>query len=129
MELLESARRGAARTVNSIITSAYWEIGRRIVREEQKGRQRAAYGEQLIDRLSSDLMVRFGRGFSRSNVFQMRQFYLAHAEIVQTSSGQLETPEIVQTPSGQLPQLPIFPLSWSLRSLAHRAERDCPGLL
>jgi predicted nuclease of restriction endonuclease-like (RecB) superfamily len=113
VELLESARRGAARTVNSIITSAYWEIGRRIVREEQKGRQRAAYGEQLIDRLSSDLMVRFGRGFSRSNVFQMRQFYLAHAEIVQTSSGQLETPEIVQTPSGQLPQLPIFPLSWS----------------
>jgi hypothetical protein len=74
VELLEMARRGAARSVNSIITSAYWEVGRRIVQDEQKGDERAEYGERLIDRLSSDLMARFGRGFSRSNVFQMRQF-------------------------------------------------------
>ena len=73
----------------------------------------AGYGVGLIDRLSSDLMARFGRGFSRSNVFQMRQFYLAHLEIVQTASGQLETAGIVQTLSGQLQQLPVFPLSWS----------------
>ena len=44
------ARRGAARTVNSIITSAYWEVGRRIVQEEQKGHHKAGYGERLIDR-------------------------------------------------------------------------------
>jgi predicted nuclease of restriction endonuclease-like (RecB) superfamily len=113
VELLEMARRGAARSVNSIITSAYWEVGRRIVQDEQKGDERAEYGERLIDRLSSDLMARFGRGFSRSNVFQMRQFYLAHVEIVQTASGQSETARIVQTLSGQLQQLPIVPLSWS----------------
>ena len=107
------ARRGAARTVNSIITSAYWEVGRRIVQEEQNGNEKAGYGEGLIDRLSSDLMARFGRGFSRSNVFQMRQFYLAHLEIVQTASGQSKAAGIVQTPSGQLQQLPVFPLSWS----------------
>ncbi len=105
--------RRAARTVNFIITSAYWEVGRRIVQEEQNGNERAGYGVGLIDRLSSDLMARFGRGFSRSNVFQMRQFYLAHLEIVQTASGQLETAGIIQTLSGQLQQLPVFPLSWS----------------
>jgi predicted nuclease of restriction endonuclease-like (RecB) superfamily len=113
VELLESARRGAARTVNAIITSAYWEIGRRIVQEEQNGREKAGYGERLIDRLSSDLITRFGRGFSRSNVFQMRQFYLAHVEIIQTASGQSKTAGIVQTLPGQLQKLPIFPLSWS----------------
>ncbi len=107
------ARRGAAREVNSIIASAYWEVGRRIVQEEQKGREKAGYGERLMDRLSSDLMARFGRGFSRSNVFQMRQFYLAHLEIVQTPSGQSDSAGIVQTPSGKLQQLPAFPLSWS----------------
>jgi predicted nuclease of restriction endonuclease-like (RecB) superfamily len=113
VELLESARRGAARTVNAILTSTYWEIGKRIVQEEQQGREKAGYGEGLIDRLSLDLMARFGRGFSRSNVFQMREFYLAHPNIVQTASGQLGTGQIIQTPSGQLPQLPLFPLSWS----------------
>ncbi len=113
VELLEMARCGAARAVNSVIASAYWEVGRRIVQEEQNGREKAGYGERLMDRLSSDLMAQFGRGFSRSNVFQMRQFYLAHLEIVQTPSGQSEAPGTVQTPSGQLQQLPAFPLSWS----------------
>jgi hypothetical protein len=113
VELLQTARRGAAGTVNAIIASAYWEIGRRIVQEEQKGHEKAGYGERLIDRLSSDLMAQFGRGFSGSNVFQMRQFYLAHLEIVQTPSGQSKTEGIVQTLSGQLKQLPAFPLSWS----------------
>ena len=113
VELLENARSGAAKAINSIISSAYWEIGRRIVQEEQNGREKAGYSDRLIDRLSSDLMARFGRGFSRSNVFQMRQFYLAHNRIVQTVSGQSETPGIVRTPSGRLEQTPVFPLSWS----------------
>jgi len=113
VELLENARSGAAKAIHSIISSAYWEIGRRIVQEEQNGREKAGYSDRLIDRLSSDLMARFGRGFSRSNVFQMRQFYLAHNRIVQTVSGQSETPGIVRTPSGRLEQTPVFPLSWS----------------
>jgi hypothetical protein len=109
-ELLESARRAAARTVNSIMTAAYWEIGRRIIKEEQKGRQKAEYGEQIVEQLARDLTGRFGRGFSRTNVFQMRQFYLAYQTIVQTSSGQSTQPEKIQTMSGELPR---FPLSWS----------------
>ncbi|MGH9626840.1 MAG: PDDEXK nuclease domain-containing protein [Bryobacteraceae bacterium] len=110
VELLNSARRAAGRAVNSIITTTYWEMGRRIVEEEQRGRRKAGYGEQLIDQLARDLTARFGRGFSRTNVFQIRQFYLAYQEIIQMPSGQSFLVEKVQTVSGQLP---AFPLSWS----------------
>ncbi len=58
------------------MTATYWEIGRRIVEHEQQGEQRAAYGRELLGRLSADLRTRFGRGFSRQNLQQMRQFYL-----------------------------------------------------
>lgn len=74
-ELLEQARRTSARTVNAILTGTYWEIGRRIVEFEQAGEKRAEYGEVLLVRLSSDLTARFGRGFGKSNLFQMRAFY------------------------------------------------------
>ncbi len=76
VELLNSARRAAGRAVNSIITTTYWEMGRRIVEEEQRGRRKAGYGEQLIDQLARDLTARFGRGFSRTNVFQIRNSIL-----------------------------------------------------
>ncbi len=108
--LLEESRRAAGRAVNSIITSAYWEIGRRIVEEEQSGQRKANYGDQLVEQLAVDLTARFGKGFSRTNVFQMRQFYLSFQEIVQTPSEQSSALTTVQTASGQLPP---FPLSWS----------------
>src|SRR5437773_10876885 len=88
-ELLEAARRNAARTVNALMTATYWEIGRRIVEFEQGGNDRAGYGEQLLDQLSVDLTSRFGRGFGRRNLFQIRAFYLAYRSIVQTSSAQI----------------------------------------
>lgn len=97
--LLESARRSAGRAVNALMTATYWQIGRRIVEQEQQGSDRASYGEELVDKLATDLTKRFGRGFSRTNVFQMRQFFLAHRGIVQTVSG-LSAP-------------PPFPLPWS----------------
>ena len=109
-ELLEAGRRTAARAINSIMTTCYWEIGRHIVEEKQSGRQKADYGEQLIEQLARDLTGRFGRGFSRTNVFQMRQFYLAYPAIVQTPSGQFTQPKNIRTVSGLLPN---FPLSWS----------------
>jgi predicted nuclease of restriction endonuclease-like (RecB) superfamily len=76
-ELLETARRTAARTVNALMTATYWEIGRRIVEFEQSGEKRAAYGEELLRKLSADLVSRFGRGFSRQNLQRFRQFYLS----------------------------------------------------
>lgn len=103
VELLESARHLSARAVNSIMTATYWEIGRRIVELEQGGEGRAKYGQELIPQLASDLTERFGRGFSRANLFQMRSFYLAY-RIVQTPSGLSGDMEqrIIQTPSGEL---------------------------
>lgn len=62
-ELLEDARRTSARAVNGILTATYWQVGRRIVEFEQGGQKRAAYGEQLLERLGLDLSVRHGRGF------------------------------------------------------------------
>ncbi|MDP3287034.1 MAG: DUF1016 N-terminal domain-containing protein, partial [Methyloversatilis sp.] len=76
--LLEAARRAAARSVNALMTASYWEIGRRIVEFEQVGLERAARGQQLLQRLSSDLGQRFGRGYSVDNLEQMRLFYLAY---------------------------------------------------
>ena len=54
-ELLEAARRSAARTVNALMTATYWEIGRRIVEFEQAGSDRAGYGKKLLAQLSEDL--------------------------------------------------------------------------
>ena len=116
IDLLESARRASARTINTIITATYWEIGRRIVEFEQGGSKKAEYGEQLIDRLSNDLTKRFGRGFKRRNLFQIRAFYIAYPEIVQTVSAQSDTNEIMQTASAQsikTASAQRFPLSWS----------------
>src|ERR1039457_3358417 len=94
VELLKAARSAAARNVNSIMTAAYWDIGRRIVRFEQRGEHRAEYGEQLIEQLSGDLTRQFGRGFGRANLWQMRAFYRAWPETktLQTLSGESISP-------------------------------------
>jgi len=92
-DLLESARRASARAVNSVMTATYWEIGRRIVEHEQGGSKRAAYGRELIQRLSRDLTATFGRGFGVDNLELFRTFYLTypHAHIAQTVSAKSES--------------------------------------
>ena len=85
--LIDMARRSAARSVNFIMTTVYWLIGRRIIEFEQKGLERADYGEELLKRLSRDLTSRYGRGFAKSNLYQMRSFYMAYQDIFQTPSG------------------------------------------
>jgi predicted nuclease of restriction endonuclease-like (RecB) superfamily len=119
VELLREARSAAARNVNSIMTAAYWEIGRRIVTLEQRGEYRAEYGEQLIDRLAGDLTRQFGRGFGRANLRQMRAFYRAWPDprIRQTPSGEFATPsnvnDIWQLPSTNASLAGRFALPWS----------------
>lgn len=76
-ELLATARSAAARVTNSIMTATYWEIGRRIVEFEQGGKERAGYGQALLERLSKDLTDRFGRGFGVDNLELFRAFYFA----------------------------------------------------
>lgn len=109
--LLEAARHAVARSVNALMTATYWEIGRRIVEFEQGGQDRAAYGQTLIERLAVDLTQRFGRGFSRQNLWQMRAFHLAWptARILQTPSGELTAPGAFQAPSEKLAPAQISP--------------------
>jgi predicted nuclease of restriction endonuclease-like (RecB) superfamily len=122
----EAAKRSAARSINSIITAAYWLIGRRIVECEQKGEIRAEYGGELIKRLAAGLSACFGRGFSVRNVWQMKAFYLARP-IMQTPSAQSGKREILQTlfAESALSGLAAnFPLPWSayVRLLALKNE-------
>ena len=58
----------------AIMAATYWEIGRRIVEFEQRGEKRAKYGKALLERLSKDLTLRYGRGFARPNLIRFRQF-------------------------------------------------------
>src|SRR5687768_12064943 len=85
-EIIDSARRRGVRAVNTMMTAAYWSIGRRIVDEEQRGRQRAEYGDAVIESLSTRLSSTYGRGFAPRNLAQMRAFFLAYPEILQTVS-------------------------------------------
>lgn len=94
-ELLLLGREQAGRAVNTILVQTYWQIGRHIVEFEQKGKDKAQYGSELLDRLSRDLSMEFGKGFSRSNLFQIRQFYLKFPKI-QTLSGQLSWSHYVE---------------------------------
>jgi len=116
VSLLEEARRTVARSVNAVMTATYWEVGRRIVEIEQRGKKRSDYyGEEIIERLSEDLTARFGRGFGRRNLFQMRAFYLSYSKIVQTLPAQ----SFSQKKKGIHSKLDLtelakcFPLSWS----------------
>lgn len=104
--IVSVARGSVARSVNALMTASYWLIGRRIVEDEQSGDERAAYGTALIERLSKELTLKFGRGFSRHNLQLMRSFYLAYSsiEICQTASSEssLSTQNrIRQTASGR----------------------------
>jgi len=74
-KIIENARKNVARAVNTEMVTAYWQIGREIVEEEQRGKSRAAYGKKLLETLSVHLTDDFGKGFTASNLWNMRQFY------------------------------------------------------
>ena len=75
--ILESARAGAYRAVNSAMVQAYWNVGRLIFEHEQGGAKRAVYGEAVLEELSRRLTADFGRGFTTTNLKYMRQFFLS----------------------------------------------------
>ncbi len=85
---IESARLRAIQAVNNELLKANWEIGKYIVEYEQQGNEKAEYGSSLLTNLSKDLKTRFGKGFSKSNIYLMRQFYLKY-QIFQSVTGKL----------------------------------------
>lgn len=87
-ETIEEARNKAVKAVNIELLKANWEIGKFIVEFEQQGNLKADYGSSLLENLAKDLRVRFGKGFSKSNVYLMRLFYIKFP-IFQTLSGKL----------------------------------------
>jgi predicted nuclease of restriction endonuclease-like (RecB) superfamily len=75
-EILDSARQQVARSINSEMVQAYWLIGQAIVEQEQKGEKRADYGELVVESLSQRMRTEGLKGFDRSNLWHMRNFYL-----------------------------------------------------
>ena len=80
-QILALARQKAYSAINSAMVEAYWLIGRRIVIEEQQGKERAEYGAYVIKTLSEELTAEFGKGFSERSIRQFRQFYQMFPEI------------------------------------------------
>lgn len=91
---IESGRLNALKAINLELVKANWEIGRHIVEFEQNGKDRAKYGSDLIAKLSKDLKIRYGKGFGRRNVLDMRRFYLTFP-IWQTVSAKLSWSHII----------------------------------
>lgn len=128
VELLDAARRASARVVNSLMTATYWEIGRRIVEHEQRGKHRAVYGEELLSRLSLDLTRRFGRGFSVDNLERARKFYLTFVTASKSATplrisesasvAPISATALRKSPAGEMVEqlreiAERFPLPWS----------------
>lgn len=119
--ILESARKASVRSINALLTAAYWLIGFRIAEYELKGLDRADYyGDKLIEKIAEDLSNKFGKGFSKRNIFLMKSFYLVYSDIFQTVYGKSIDKSlnkyISQTPSAQSFLIKLsnsFPLPWS----------------
>lgn len=79
-KILKNARQKAYTAVNSAMVEAYWEIGRRIVEEEQNGKERAEYGKEILKNLSKELTEEFGKGFGERNIRNIRQFYVLFSD-------------------------------------------------
>ena len=80
-QIIESGRRQAYASVNASMIVTYWNIGRRIVEEEQHGEARAEYGDFLIKDLASDLTKDYGGNFSYRNLCHYRKFYLCFNDL------------------------------------------------
>lgn len=107
-EILESARNRAKEAIDLSMVYAYYEVGRLICEEEQKGKSRAEYGKYVIPELSKYLTSHLGKGFSETNLKQMRHFYQVYSNdpIRQTVSDELKN--LPSTSTGRK-----FALSWS----------------
>ncbi len=107
-DILENARRNAQTAVNLSMVYAYYEIGRKIIEEEQQGKNRATYGKQLLKELSAYLTKKYGKGYSAENLKLMRRFYTVYSQdqIGETVFTQFENLPTVNT--GRK-----FFLSWS----------------
>ena len=88
-ELIENVRKQVSVKINNILVQTYWEVGKIIIEDEQENNERAEYGKKLLKELSKKLTKEHGKGFSKSNLFNMRKFYLKYQKF-HIVSGYLE---------------------------------------
>ncbi len=75
--IIAEAKITAFRSTNTVLLKMYWEIGKLIIEDEQKGKSRAEYGKTVLKNLANQLSLEFGKGFDDSNLRNMRNFFLA----------------------------------------------------
>lgn len=128
-ELLKLAQNTVVQTVNKTMVQTYFEIGKMIVEEEQKGKERAEYGQQLIEELSIRLLNDFGKGFSSTNIKQMRSFYLTYSKGQTVSdefnlswSHYLKLMRIDDENERRFYEIETLKNNWSLRELQRRYD-------
>ncbi|MDI9309940.1 MAG: PDDEXK nuclease domain-containing protein [Limnohabitans sp.] len=80
-QILSKARLKTYQAINTAMIEAYWNIGKKIIEEEQNGKERAEYGKEIIKTISIELTREFGKGFSERNIRNFRQFFIAFPEI------------------------------------------------
>ena len=121
-EILEKGRKDAIKIFNNILVKTYWEIGKQIIEYEQKGEVKAEYGSELLNNLSKDLSLKYGKGFKKSNVYMMRLFYLKYPKF-QTLSGKLSWSHYIELlgisyiPEREFYEKQCINENWSIREL------------
>ena len=128
-KLIDSARSNMGQMANAITVLTSFLLGRYIIEQEQQGSERAKYGAKVLDSLSSYLTEEYGRGFSRSNVAGMRQFYMAYKdredEIIQSGIGQFEQAFGIGQLETAYKKIP-FMLSWTHYQILMRMRYMSP---
>jgi len=130
-DLLHTARQTVVHTVNQTMVYTYYEIGRMIVEDEQQGKERAAYGRQVLKELSKELTANFGKGFSVDNLQNMRQFYLSYSIYETTSrkfvlswSHYLKLMRIENPDERNFYEIECAANNWSLKEFQPESEED-----
>jgi hypothetical protein len=110
VSILEQARGNVVRAVNTQMVMSYWLIGREIVEGVQGGEERAIYGKKVVEGLSTQLTERYGKGFSITNLWYFRQFYLAfqYRLPIPHPAGGESTGSAIAHPSGVKSREPEF---------------------
>ncbi|MDL2297402.1 PDDEXK nuclease domain-containing protein [Bacteroidales bacterium OttesenSCG-928-B11] len=128
-ELLNEARRTVLRSINKTMVYTYYEIGRMIVEDEQDGKDRADYGKQLITDISKKLTMEFGKGFSVTNIKQMRSFYQIYSkgqtlsdEFNLSWSHYLKLMRIDDENERRFYEIESYKNNWSLRELQRQYD-------
>ncbi|MBQ3657084.1 MAG: hypothetical protein II956_09630 [Bacteroidales bacterium] len=135
-DIIESSRKKVVSVVNTAMAYTYYEVGRIIVEVEQKGELRAEYGQKVLKNIAKKLTAQFGKGFSYTNLEQMRKFYKVYSKIPQTLSEKfsftlswshyLFLMRIDNPDERSFYEIEARNSNWSIRELKRQFDSRCP---